>query len=370
MSMSYVKRFLLLFVIMGVFFLIVSNWFPIHAEEFKELDFKEAGSVSELMEYVESDDYFYYYNEIGESKEEVNNYYKIEVTKPGYLIIADYDSLEYSNDDPEYRICYYLYSNKMMTNAVKYNYDMTKINGDVYKAKCLRSYYVKKGIYYIKETGTFKYNGSDYSHIAYVAFMPAEVLVKLDKIDYDDNNSSATVYISLVNNNYIWFDIYGGDISLSDGVTNRRTDIVTSYNNWNGWDKEQVSNILLSGYEIKENGTYSFCVNFLDEAYTLFPGVLTVEIDQIGAETKSVEAKSVKMSKTKVSLKVGETTTLKATIKPKNVTDKTVTWKSSNKKVATVDKNGKVTAKKKGTCTITATTSNGKKAKCKVTVKK
>ena len=44
-------------------------------------------------------------------------------------------------------------------------------------------------------------------------------------------------------------------------------------------------------------------------------------------------------------------------------------WTSSNKKVATVNKNGKVTAKKKGTATITVKTANGKKYSCKVTVK-
>ena len=46
----------------------------------------------------------------------------------------------------------------------------------------------------------------------------------------------------------------------------------------------------------------------------------------------------------------------------------TVTWKSDNTKVATVNSSGKVTAKKTGTATITATGSNGKKATCKVTV--
>lgn len=45
-------------------------------------------------------------------------------------------------------------------------------------------------------------------------------------------------------------------------------------------------------------------------------------------------------------------------------------WKSSNKKIATINKSGKITAKKTGKCTITCTLPNGKKAECKVTVVK
>lgn len=48
---------------------------------------------------------------------------------------------------------------------------------------------------------------------------------------------------------------------------------------------------------------------------------------------------------------------------------KSVTWYSSNNKIATVSKNGKVTAVTAGTVTITAKMSNGLKATCKVTVK-
>lgn len=50
-------------------------------------------------------------------------------------------------------------------------------------------------------------------------------------------------------------------------------------------------------------------------------------------------------------------------------TKKKVTWKSSNKKVATVSKSGKVTAKKIGKATIVAKV-KGKKYKCKVYVEK
>ena len=83
---------------------------------------------------------------------------------------------------------------------------------------------------------------------------------------------------------------------------------------------------------------------------------------------KTVNPTSVKLSKTSVTLYKGKTTTLKATVNPSNATNKKVTWKTSNSKVATVS-NGKITAKAAGTATITVQTANGKKATCKVTVK-
>ena len=81
-----------------------------------------------------------------------------------------------------------------------------------------------------------------------------------------------------------------------------------------------------------------------------------------------VDAK-VKLSKTKAAIEKGKTLTLKATVTPSDLPDKSVTWKSSNTKVATVTSKGKVKGVKAGTATITCiSNSTGAKATCKVTV--
>ena len=94
--------------------------------------------------------------------------------------------------------------------------------------------------------------------------------------------------------------------------------------------------------------------------------LMTSQVVFTNLNTASVvqAASNIKISKKKKTLRVGDKYTLKIT-----GTSKKVKWKSSNKKVATVNSKGKVKAKKKGTATITAKV-GGKKYKCKITVKK
>ena len=84
--------------------------------------------------------------------------------------------------------------------------------------------------------------------------------------------------------------------------------------------------------------------------------------------TRPVESISLNHD-AKTFTKAGETLQLTATIYPDSATNKTVTWKSSDKTVATVDESGLVTAVGNGTANITATTEDGNfKATCQVTV--
>ena len=84
---------------------------------------------------------------------------------------------------------------------------------------------------------------------------------------------------------------------------------------------------------------------------------------------QSNEPVSVSLNKTSLNLYVSSSENLIATITPENVTNKTLTWTTSNSSVATVSA-GRVTAKSAGTATITVRTSNGKTASCRVTVSK
>ncbi|WP_343264653.1 Ig-like domain-containing protein [Ligaoa zhengdingensis] len=86
-------------------------------------------------------------------------------------------------------------------------------------------------------------------------------------------------------------------------------------------------------------------------------------------DEETVPVTGVTLDRSTLSLAVGESATLEATVKPNDATDDKVTWTSSKESVATVSASGKVTAKAVGTATITATTRDGKKtASCVVTV--
>ena len=84
-------------------------------------------------------------------------------------------------------------------------------------------------------------------------------------------------------------------------------------------------------------------------------------------EPQDIAVTAVLLDKTSLTLEIGESYTLIATISPSNATDKSITWASSAPSVAEVSQ-GKVTALSAGMTTITATSANGKSAECTVTV--
>ena len=110
----------------------------------------------------------------------------------------------------------------------------------------------------------------------------------------------------------------------------------------------------------------------------LKPGTTTITVSTadggktatcaVTVEAKKIPVTGVTLDKEETGLVEGEEVTLVATLAPKNATEKTVEWSSSDEKVATV-KDGKVTAVAPGTATITVKTVDGEKtATCTVNV--
>ena len=94
----------------------------------------------------------------------------------------------------------------------------------------------------------------------------------------------------------------------------------------------------------------------------------TVSCSDDDEKEGTIAVSAVAVNPTIAAVKPGATVTLSATVTPEDATDKTITWSSSDEKVATVD-GGKVTGVAEGSATITATTKSGDKtATCTVTV--
>ena len=84
-----------------------------------------------------------------------------------------------------------------------------------------------------------------------------------------------------------------------------------------------------------------------------------------------VEVKSISFDKATIEIEEGDTMKLAVTISPEDATDKTISWKSSDETIATVN-DGVVTAIKPGNATITATSicTPAVTATCKIVVTK
>ena len=102
---------------------------------------------------------------------------------------------------------------------------------------------------------------------------------------------------------------------------------------------------------------------------TVEPTTIEPTTEQPTTEPKPTSVpKSVKLNKNDITFGIGEKYTLVTTVENGDISQ--VAFTTSDRKVATVDNNGKITAVGTGTATITANTYNGLKAQCKVTVKK
>lgn len=87
------------------------------------------------------------------------------------------------------------------------------------------------------------------------------------------------------------------------------------------------------------------------------------------AKTSTVAVSGIKINENIEDFMVGSKRTLTATITPNNAADKSITWKSSNEDIITINSGGEIIAKNFGVAEITAISSNGKTSTIRINVK-
>jgi len=104
------------------------------------------------------------------------------------------------------------------------------------------------------------------------------------------------------------------------------------------------------------NGTCTITAKASDGGFTATAAITVTPIYET----------AIKLNKANASLGKGKCVQLKASLTPSTTDFKAVKWASSDANIAKVDASGKVTAVQTGTCTVTATSANGKVATCKI----
>lgn len=143
--------------------------------------------------------------------------------------------------------------------------------------------------------------------------------------------------------------------------------------NWTGWKYWNVYDSFDSGVSgmgypkgtisVPEQGLYYMWIYVAGN--NLKPVYGCVLVDNLGAD---IALESISIPATQ-KVKIGTTYTFNPEFNPAKATNKILTWKSSDENVATIDNEGKLTALKKGSTIITATSKDGNKvATCTVTV--
>lgn len=118
----------------------------------------------------------------------------------------------------------------------------------------------------------------------------------------------------------------------------------------------------------KSKDTTDVNVNKKDESVNTEDKNITTTVSE---EISIVYITGVSLNKKTLRLVSGKSKYLYVNVTPSDASNKKLTWKSSNKKVAKVDKNGKITALAAGTTTIKVISEDGNyTAACKVTVRK
>lgn len=159
-------------------------------------------------------------------------------------------------------------------------------------------------------------------------------------------------------------------ISLKEGNTYQLSASIYPANATNknvNWSSSNTSVASVSSYGLvsaKSSGTATVTCRAAD-------GSGKYATCRVSVETATVYVSSITLNKSSLSLGVGETSQLSASVYPTSATNRSVSWASDDTSVITVSSSGLVTAKSAGTATITcrANDGSGKKATCSISVK-
>ena len=175
---------------------------------------------------------------------------------------------------------------------------------------------------------------------------PPEIVgIEDGKTYYRDDGETITAYpisdVTAIDMNLDSFSVNGEPISISDADKTKSVSFSAPY---------------------EESCTYKFIAT--DKA-----GNVTEKTVNVYYNDKVISVTGVSLDESSITLDVGGSKTLAATVTPDNATNKKVRWSSDNETVATVSEDGVVTAVAGGTAVITATTHDGLfTATCTVTV--
>ena len=238
----------------------------------------------------------------------------------------------------------------------------------------------KKGVSGLTRTGG-GHNGSDNFavHYGYMDGSQYNMTTELPSISFDDGESRVIDSMYVTTTTYLLnCCINGNDLTANIGENDWIKLVATGYDaagkktgetdlylvngpknivmDWTKWDLSVLGKVAKVTFNVTGSSDNGY--GFSQPAYFAYDDVI-VRFE------KPVPATSVTLDQSELSLAEGETAKLTATVLPAETTD-TLTWSTSNDKVATV-KDGTVTAVAAGTATITATCGSFK-AECTVTV--
>lgn len=180
----------------------------------------------------------------------------------------------------------------------------------------------------------------------------------------DYMSGGCELVVDVVEPTGITLDKTTANLDLGDTVTFTATVAPSDATNKNvAWYSSNASVATVAGGKVTAKGEGTATITATTSNGIKATATVTVK-------ATGVKVDSVTLDKTSVTLEVGQTAQVNATILPANAEPKyaALTWKSGNTKVATVSNSGLITAINSGTATITAETASGVSATMQVTV--